>query len=98
MPSAARLAAEKEQRLAREAAELTARRLKNYQDAERTVAAAATATAEAVAVEDRLEAEVRDLEQRLIQARADLTSARLQARRAEAAERRARHALDGLSK
>jgi len=98
VPAAAQLAAEKERRLAREAAERAARRSENYQDAERTVAAAATATATAVAAEDRLEAQVRDLEQRLIQARADLSSARLHARRAEAAERRARHTLDGLSK
>jgi hypothetical protein len=98
VPAAARLAAEKERRLAREAAERVARRLENYQDAERTVASAAIATAETVAVEDRLEAEVRDLEQRLTQARADLASARLDARRAEAAERRARNTLDGLSR
>jgi hypothetical protein len=41
--------------------------------------------------------EVRDLEQRLTQARADLAAARMRARHAEAAERRARQALDHLS-
>ncbi len=63
---------------------------------ERTVASAASATAEADVAEERLEAEVRDLEERLIQARADLAKARLRARHAEAAERRARQALDRL--
>jgi hypothetical protein len=61
------------------------------------VVSAATATADAEAAEERLEAEVRDLEERLIQARADLAKARLRARHAEAAERRARQTLDRLS-
>ena len=39
---------------------------------------------------------VRELEERLIQARADLVEARLGARHVEAAECRARQALDGL--
>ena len=65
-------------------------------DAERTVATEEAAAKDAVAAEDRLEAEVRDLEQRLTQARSDLAGARLRARRAEAAERRARQALDRL--
>ena len=60
------------------------------------VAAAAAAATEAVAAEDRLEAEVRDLEQRLTQARADLAAARMRARHAESAERRARQALGRL--
>jgi hypothetical protein len=93
-----RRADEQRQRLAREAAERAAERRKNYEDVERTVVAAAATTADAGAAEERLEAEVRDLEERLIQARADLAKARLRARQAEAAERRARHALDGLSK
>jgi hypothetical protein len=49
-----------------------------------------------VTAEDRLEAEVRDLEQRLTQARADLAASRMRARHAEAAERRARQALGRL--
>jgi uncharacterized coiled-coil DUF342 family protein len=49
-----------------------------------------------VAAEDRLEAEVRHLEQRLTQARDDLAAARMRARHAEAAERRARQAFDRL--
>ena len=52
--------------------------------------------AAAVGVEDRLEAEVRDLEERLTRARADLADARLRARSAEAAERKARQTLDRL--
>jgi hypothetical protein len=60
------------------------------------VAAASTAAAAAVSAEDRLEAEVRDLEERLTRARSDLAAARMQARHAEAAERRARQALDRL--
>ena len=88
--------AEQEQRLAREEAERAAERQKNYEDAERSVASAATATIEAGSAEERLEAEVRDLEERLIQARADLAKARLRARHAESAERRARQTLDRL--
>lgn len=91
-----RRAAEQQERLAREAAERAAERRKNYEDGERTVVSAATASAEAGLAEDRLAAEVRDLEERLIQARADLAKARLRARHAESAERRARQALDRL--
>ena len=91
-----RRADEQRQRLAREAAERTAERRKDYADAERTAASAVTATADAEAAEERLEAAVRDLEERLIQARADLAKARLRARHAEAAERRARQALERL--
>jgi hypothetical protein len=80
---------------AEEAARQAARR-QTFEDAERAVATAAAAAADAVAAEDRLEAEVRDLEERLTQARADLAAARLHARRAEAGERRARQALDRL--
>jgi hypothetical protein len=82
--------------LAREAAERAARRREQYEEAERGVAIVAAAAAEAVSAEDRLEAEVRDLEQRLTQARSDLTAARMRARHAEAAERRARQALARL--
>lgn len=84
------------ERLVREAAQRAARRLEQYEDAERTVAVSSTAAAEAVSAEDRLEAAVRDLEQRLTQARVDLAAARLRARQAEATERRARQALDRL--
>jgi hypothetical protein len=91
-----RRAAEAEQRLAREAAERAAERRENYEEMERTVASAAAAAAEAGSTEERLEGEVRDLEERLIQARADLAKARLRARHAEAAERRARQALGRL--
>jgi hypothetical protein len=84
------------ERLAREAADRADRRREQYEDAERTVAATSTAATEAVSAEDRLEAEVHDLEQRLIQARDDLAAARLRARQAEASERRARQALDRL--
>ena len=82
--------------LARAAAERAAQHREQYADAERVVAAAAAAATEAVAAEDRLEAEVRDLEQRLTQARADLAAARMRARHAESAERRARQALGRL--
>ena len=91
-----RRAAALQEQLAREAAERAAARRKNYEDGERTVVSAATATAEAEAAEDRLEAEVRDLEERLTKAREDLAAARRRARHAEAAERRARHALERL--
>jgi hypothetical protein len=60
------------------------------------VAITSTAAAEAASAEDRLEAEVHDLEQRLTRARGDLSAARMRARHAEAAERRARQALDRL--
>ena len=91
-----RRAAELQEVLAREAAERAAERRKNYEEMERTVASAAAATAEAESAEERLETEVRDLEERLIQARADLAKARLRARHAEAAERRARQGMDRL--
>jgi hypothetical protein len=93
---AARRQAELDERLAREAAERAARRQEQYEEAERLVAASAATAAEAISAEDRLEAEVRDLEQRLTQARADLAAARMRARHAEAAERRARQARDRL--
>jgi len=83
-------------RLERAAADRAARRREQQEEAERVLASASAAAAEAVGAEDRLEAEVRDLEERLGQARSELTAARLRARRAEAAERRARHALDQL--
>jgi hypothetical protein len=94
--AAAQRAAREQQRLAQEAAERAARAREKYEDAERTVAHASTAAAEADALEDRLEAEVRDLEERLTKARDDLADARRRARHAEAAERRARQALDRL--
>ena len=92
----ARRARAEEQRLAEEAAQRAAQRRQAFEDAERTVASTAAAAAEAGAAEDQLEAEVRDLEQRLTQAREDLAAARMRARRAESAERRARQALDRL--
>jgi hypothetical protein len=94
--AAARRQAEAEERLAREVAERAAWRREQYEEAERVVSAASAAAAEAVTAEDRLEAEVRDLEQRLTQTRADLAAARMRARHAEAAERRARQALGRL--
>lgn len=92
----ARRAEAEEQRLAEEAAQRAAQRREAFEDAERTVSSTAAAAAEADAAEDQLEAEVRDLEQRLTQAREDLAAARMRARRAESAERRARQALDRL--
>jgi len=92
----ARSAPADEQALAAEAEKRAAQRREIIADAERTVATEEAAAKDAVAAEDRLEAEVRDLEQRLTQARSDLAAARLRARRAEAAERRARQALDRL--
>ena len=80
-----------------QAEERAARRREQYEEAERAVAAASSAAAEALSAEDQLEAEVRNLEQRLTQARGDLAAARMRARHAEAAERRARQALDRLS-
>ena len=88
--------AEQAERAAAEAAERAARRRKQYEDAERFAASTASEAAEAVAAEDRLEAEVRDLEQRLTRARADLAAARMRARHAEAAQRRAQQALERL--
>jgi hypothetical protein len=81
---------------AEEAARQAARRREIYEDAERAVASAEAATTAAVEVEDRLEAEVWDLEERLTRARTALADARLRARRAEAAERKARQTLDRL--
>ena len=94
--AAARRRAEEEERLAQAAAEHAARRRERYGEAERMVAITSTAAAEAASAEDRLEAEVHDLEQRLTQARSDLSAARMRARHTEAAERRARQALDRL--
>ena len=95
-PDAAQRQAELNERLVREAAERAARRREQYENAERLVAETSAAAAAAVLGEDRLEAEVRDLEQRLTQARADLAAARMRARHAEAAERRARQAIGRL--
>jgi hypothetical protein len=96
--AAARRQAEEDERLARAAAERAARRREQIEDAERAVVAAATAATEASSAEDRLEAAVRDLEQRLTRARTDLAAARMRARHAEAAERRARQAMDRLAR
>jgi hypothetical protein len=93
--AAQRQAAEAE-RAAREAAERAAQRRAQYAEAEQAMTAASAAATEAVAAEDRLESAVRDLEERLGRARADLETTRLRARRAEAAERRARQALGRL--
>jgi len=92
----ARRARAEEQRLAEEAAERAAERRQAFEDAELTANLTAAAAAEAGAAEDQLEAEVRELEQRLTQAREDLAAARMRARRAESAERRARQTLDRL--
>jgi hypothetical protein len=73
--------------------QLAARRRKSTDDAERIVASAAQAASAAVTREEELEAEVRDLEERLTRARADLATARTRARRAESAERKARQRL-----
>ncbi len=94
--AAARRQAEEDERLAREAQERAARRREQYEEAERTVASTASAAADALAAEDRLEREVRDLEERLTRARADLAGVRMRARHAETAERRARQALDRI--
>jgi hypothetical protein len=92
----ARRQAEEAERLAREARERAAQRREQYEEAERTVASTAAAATDAHAAEDRLEREVHDLEDRLTRARADLAGARMRARQAETAERRARQALDRL--
>jgi hypothetical protein len=92
----ARRRAEVEERAAREAAERAVRRREQYADAERGVATASAAATEAAAAEDRLEAEVRQLEQRLTEARSELAAARMRARHAEAAQRRARLAFERL--
>jgi hypothetical protein len=81
---------------AREAEDHAARRRKAFDDAKRSLAAAMKAAIAAGSAEDQLEATVRDLEQRLTKARKDLADARLRARRAEAAERKASQALDRL--
>lgn len=91
-----RVAEDRALRLAEEVAEAAARRRQIFEDAERAVASATAAATDAVATEDRLEIEVRDLEERLTRARADLADARLQARRAETAERNARRTLENL--
>lgn len=88
-PRAARTSALRE-------AEVRNQRRQQIQDAERGVANASTITSSAEANEERLEEVVRDLEQRLTTARAELSEARLRARRAETAERKARQALDRL--
>jgi hypothetical protein len=62
-------------------------------DAERSVATASAIAAQAAAAEERLEVHVRDLEQQLTTARAELADTRLKARHAESAERKARQAL-----
>ncbi|HEY6787266.1 MAG TPA: hypothetical protein VI365_08135 [Trebonia sp.] len=62
-------------------------------DAERSLATASAIAAQAAAAEERLEVHVRDLEQQLTTARAGLADARLKARHAESAERKARQAL-----
>jgi hypothetical protein len=66
------------------------------EDAERAVATATEIAAAAAAAEELLEDRVRDLEQQLTKARADLADARLKARHAESAERKARQALARL--
>jgi hypothetical protein len=81
---------------ARDAEDAAARRRKAFDDAKRSLTTAAKAATAAGSAEDHLEATVRDLEQRLTKARADLADARLRARRAEAAERKARQSLDRL--
>lgn len=82
--------------VAQAADEAAARRREAFESAERAVAAAIRAAAAAAAVEDRLETEVRELEDRLTKARAELAAARLRARQSEAAERKARQTLDRL--
>jgi hypothetical protein len=98
--AAARRQAEAAERAAREAAERAAAQQaaqrRQYEEAERAVAEAADRAAEAGAAEDRLETEVRDLEERLTRARTELRDARLRARQTEGAERRARQALSRL--
>jgi hypothetical protein len=65
-------------------------------EAERALAVAAAVAADAAAAEELLEVRVRDLEQQLTTARADLADARRKARRAESAERKARLNLSRL--
>jgi hypothetical protein len=66
------------------------------QDAERRLANASVIATSAAAEEDRLESVVRELEDRVTTARDELSQARLRARRAEAAERKAATALEQL--
>ena len=66
------------------------------EEAERALATATGIAAAAAAAEELLEDRVRDLEQQLTKARADLADARLKARHAESAERKARQALARL--
>jgi hypothetical protein len=66
------------------------------EDAERALATASATAAAAAAAEELLEDRVRDLEQQLTKARAALADARLRARHAESAERKARQALNRL--
>jgi hypothetical protein len=68
------------------------------EDAERALATAAAASAAAGASEELLEDRVRDLEQQLTRARADLADARRKARHAESAERKARQALSHVQR
>jgi hypothetical protein len=77
-------------------AEQRNRRNQLIQEAERRVANASVLTASAEAEEDRLESVVRDLEDRITTARSELSQARLRARRAETAERKATADLDQL--
>jgi hypothetical protein len=85
-----------QEQLAREAAERAAARREKYAESKRVLAAAVAASGAAGRAEDRLEGEVRDLEARLTRVRAELAAARVRARHAEAAQRRARAALDRL--
>ncbi len=65
-------------------------------EAERNLAVAAAIAADAAAAEELLEVRVRDLEQQLTTARADLADARRRARHAEGAERKARQTVTRL--
>jgi hypothetical protein len=85
-------------RRAQAAEEAAARRRDSFAAAERSLAAAIEAAAAADSAEDRLELTVRDLEERLTRARAELADARLRARRTEAAERKARQLLDRIQR
>jgi hypothetical protein len=93
-----RRAEEEAQQAAAAAAEREARQQRAFEESERALAVASTATAEAQAAEERLETEVRRLEERLTSARAELAAARMRARRAEAADRRARLAHERLAR
>jgi hypothetical protein len=85
-------------RRAQAAEEAAARRRDSFAAAERSLAAAIEAAAAADSAEDRLELTVRDLEERLTRARAELADARLHARRTEATERKARQLLDRIQR